>query len=367
MANYYVGLMSGTSLDAIDCVVVDFSSDIQLIAAASYPLIDNRKASILELCQPGHNEIEKMGHLDRQLGIDFASAVTTTLNNHHLSIDDIMAIGSHGQTIRHRPSINDSLGFTLQIGDPNTIAYLTGIDTVADFRRKDIAAGGQGAPLVPAFHQAVFAKHSPKSVLLNIGGMANISLLENPLLGYDTGPGNVLIDHYCRKYFQQNFDRSGAIASSGEVCPALLERLLSHPFIHQTAPKSCGRENFDSHWVDALLIENGIDIPANDLIATLTEFTAKSIAIGIAQSGRDIDSIIVCGGGAFNDYLCQRISFHCNADVVSSNEFGIDPQWVEAIAFAWFAMRTIHRLHSNAPSVTGAQKALVLGAIYSAN
>jgi anhydro-N-acetylmuramic acid kinase len=367
MANYYVGLMSGTSLDAIDCVVVDFSSDIKLIAAASYPLIDNRKASILELCQPGHDEIDKMGHLDRQLGIDFASAVTTTLENHQLSNDDIIAIGSHGQTIRHRPSANDSLGFTLQIGDPNTIAYLTGIDTVADFRRKDIAAGGQGAPLVPAFHQAAFSKHSTQSVLLNIGGMANISLLENPLLGYDTGPGNVLIDHYCRQYFQQNFDHSGAIASSGIIHSVLLELLLSHPFIYQPAPKSCGRENFDSHWVDALLSEHGINIAGKDLIATLTEFTAKSIAIGISQSGRKIDKIIVCGGGAFNDYLCQRISFHCGVDVVTSNEFGIDPQWVEATAFAWFAMRTIQRLHSNAPSVTGAQKELVLGAIYSAN
>lgn len=367
MSKYYVGLMSGTSLDAIDCVVVDFSSGIRLKAAESYPIGDSRRQSILELCQPGLDEIEKMGRLDRQLGIDFASAVEATLNKYEISINDIVAIGSHGQTIRHRPRINDQLGFTIQIGDPNTIAYLTGIDTVADFRRKDIAAGGQGAPLVPAFHQAILAANAPKSVLLNIGGMANISLLEDPILGYDTGPGNVLIDHYCRKYFQQSFDNDGAIASSGSVNKALLEQLLQHPFIHQPAPKSCGRENFDSHWVDSILTNTTANLPPADLIATLTEFTAKSVAIGISQSGRDISRIIVCGGGAFNRHLCERISINSGVDVVSSAEFGIEPQWMEAIAFAWFAMRTVHRLHSNAPSVTGAERELVLGAIFSAN
>ena len=366
MTELYVGLMSGTSLDAIDCVVVDFSEGVTLLAAESFALSDSRRSSILELCQPGNNEIDKMGRLDRQLGIDFASAVEATLNQHSINSLDVVAIGSHGQTIRHRPSENGELGFTLQIGDPNTIAYLTGIDTIADFRRKDIAAGGQGAPLVPAFHHAMFADRCKHGALLNIGGMANISLLDAPILGFDTGPGNVLIDHYCRRHFNADYDDDGRIAASGHVDQALLERMMQHPFLAMPAPKSCGRENFDQHWVEQLLRDHAKSVAPVDLIATLTEFTAKSICLGFDASGRRIDQVIVCGGGAFNQHLCQRIQVNSGKEVVSSDQFGVAPQWMEAIAFAWFAMRTLKKQHSNAPSVTGAAQEVVLGAMYSA-
>ncbi len=366
MTELYVGLMSGTSLDAIDCVIVDFSEGATVLAAESFPIPDIRRRGILDLCQSGNNEIEKMGRLDRQLGIDFASAVETTLNRHKINHHDVVAIGSHGQTIRHRPSVDDELGFTLQIGDPNTIAYLTGIDTIADFRRKDIAAGGQGAPLVPAFHHAMFAEHCKNGALLNIGGMANLSLLASPILGFDTGPGNVLIDHYCRKHFQISFDDGGRLAASGTVDQDLLARMMQHPFLALPAPKSCGRENFDQHWVEQILQQHCRAVSPTDLIATLTEFTAKSICLGLETSGRRVDQIIVCGGGAFNQYLCQRIQANSGIEIVSSHHYGISPQWMEAIAFAWFAMRTLKQLHSNAPSVTGAAKELVLGAIYSA-
>lgn len=363
MANYYVGLMSGTSLDAIDCVVVDFSNDAKLVAAESFPIVPETRQRILELCQPSNNEIDKLGPLDRQLGIDFANAVTTTLKRHNIAVNDIIAIGSHGQTIRHRPNIEPEASFTLQIGDPNTIAFLTGIDTVADFRRKDIAAGGQGAPLVPAFHQAMF-KHKKDCALLNIGGMANVSLLNEPLLGFDTGPGNVLIDHYCREYFSADYDASGQIAASGKVQLDLLEQLKKHPFFLLPTPKSCGRENFNNAWVEDSLEALGTKVSPTDLITTLTELTVWSIQQGLLNSQRPISEIVACGGGAFNDHLCQRLSTLSGIKVVSSNLYGIAPQWMEAIAFAWFAMRTMNRLHSNCPSVTGASKELVLGAIY---
>lgn len=363
MANYYVGLMSGTSLDAIDCAVVDFSNGARLVAAESYPIAPETRQRILELCQPSDNEIDKLGPLDRQLGIDFANAVTATLNRHNIAHENIVAIGSHGQTVRHRPNADTSISFTLQIGDPNTIAFLTGIDTVADFRRKDIAAGGQGAPLVPAFHQAMF-NHKKDCALLNIGGMANVSLLNAPLLGFDTGPGNALIDHFCREYFSADYDAGGRIAASGNIHLDLLEQFKKHPFFLAPAPKSCGRENFNSAWVAESMDALGTKVSPTDLIATLTELTAWSIHQGLLNSQRSISEIVVCGGGAFNDHLCQRLGTLSGIKVVSSNVYGIAPQWMEAIAFAWFAMRTLNRLHGNCPSVTGASKELVLGAIY---
>jgi anhydro-N-acetylmuramic acid kinase len=366
MANYYVGLMSGTSLDAIDCVVVDFSNGAKLIAAESFPITSETRRRILELCQPSDNEIDKLGPLDRQLGIDFANAVTTTLSQHNIAHEDIVAIGSHGQTIRHRPNADLSTSFTLQIGDPNTIAHLTGIDTVADFRRKDIAAGGQGAPLVPAFHQAMFNQNRD-CALLNIGGMANVSLLAEPLLGFDTGPGNVLIDQYCRDYFGADYDDEGHIAASGKIRPDLLGLLQRHPFFLLSTPKSCGRENFNKAWVEASLSTLDTPVSPKDLIATLTELTASSISQALHNSQRVISEIVVCGGGAFNRYLCDRIAALSGMNVTTSDTYGIAPQWMEAIAFAWFGMRTTKRLHSNCPSVTGASKEVVLGAIYCGN
>jgi len=367
MPDIYVGLMSGTSLDAIDCVVVDFSDGIKLLAAQSFPINNVRRESILSLCQPGPDEINRMGKLDRQLGIDFATAVKTTLNHSNIPHSLIKAIGSHGQTIRHNPDGGDEPSFTLQIGDPNTIAYLTGINTVADFRRKDIAASGQGAPLVPAFHQAIFAERVPNAALLNIGGMANVSLLENPLLGYDTGPGNVLIDAYCRRFFSRDYDDGGLIAASGKIDNVLLSAMLAHPFIDKQAPKSCGREEFNTMWCDDVINKHGPHTTHEDIITTLTEFTALSITRGLALSGRNIEEIIVCGGGAFNKYLLARLAHHSHKRISSSEQHGVSPQWMEAIAFAWFAKRTINQEHSNAPSVTGASKALVLGGLYYAN
>ena len=368
-SNLYIGLMSGTSADGIDVALVDFSNNgIQLLASCETPLEAEVKNKILQLCQPGDNEIDRMGALDRQLGSHYANACKQLLQQANLPASAITAIGCHGQTIRHRPTQLSNTAFTLQIGDPNTIAEQTGITTVSDFRRRDIAAGGQGAPLTPAFHQAVF--HSPLTsrAIVNIGGMANISYLpsEGEVTGFDTGPGNVLLDTWVFRQQAKSFDRDGNWAASGKCITALLQQLLQHPYFQLPAPKSTGREVFNLNWLLKQLESYASHEKEEDIQATLLELTAVTISKDIhALSQGEKLEVYVCGGGAYNQQLMRRLTQlleeHC---VASTDELGIAPEWVEAIAFAWLAKQTIDRKPGNLPAVTGAKKLVPLGGIY---
>ncbi|MEH6551791.1 MAG: anhydro-N-acetylmuramic acid kinase [Pseudomonadales bacterium] len=369
----YVGLMSGTSADSIDAVAVDFSKPTpSLIACHEQPLSDALKASITELCQSSDHEIERQGKLDRELGLAFASAVNKLLKDAKLAASDITAIGSHGQTVRHRPpteSRSTHSAFTLQIGDPNTIAFHTGISTVADFRRRDIAAGGQGAPLVPAFHHNVFRHPERSRAIINIGGMANITVLkqDGSVTGFDTGPGNILLDSWIHYQQGKSYDANGDWAASGASQPGLLKYLMEHPFFHLAPPKSTGREDFNLDWLRDVIAEYPQPLAVEDIQATLVELTAHSIADVIVHLGCPIDEVFICGGGAFNGLLMATLEALLHPRVVASTiSLGIPPQWVEACAFAWLAKQTLAGLPGNCPAVTGASREVVLGAIYPA-
>ncbi|WP_019623170.1 anhydro-N-acetylmuramic acid kinase [Amphritea japonica] len=364
-AQIYIGLMSGTSLDSIDAVAVRFEPSFELIASHSEPIppaIDNR---IRVLFNPGDNEIDQLGNLDLELGELFASAANTLIEHHGLSRDQIIAIGSHGQTIRHRPETH----FTLQIGDPNTIAEHTGITTVADFRCRDMAAGGQGAPLVPAFHNGLF-RHSQKNrILVNIGGMANLTIIEadpeKPVLGYDTGPGNVLMDSWIQHHQQKNYDADGQWANTGKVIPELLNAMLSLPYFSETPPKSTGREQFNPLWIEQNIRSLASTPEPSDVQATLLELTAITIADAINRHQLDNLQVFLCGGGSHNRQLRARLSTLLQPHYLSDTaELGLDPDWVEAAAFAWLAYRTLNKESGNIPEVTGAKGFRPLGAIY---
>jgi anhydro-N-acetylmuramic acid kinase len=365
MAEYYVGLMSGTSLDAVDAVVVDFDSfPPRCVATHSLQIAPELKRRILSLCRPGKNEIERMGQLDVELGRLFARAASEVVEQAGLRAAEVSAIGSHGQTIRHEPQGHTP--FTLQIGDPNTIAQQSGITTVADFRRRDLTLGGQGAPLAPAYHR--WFLQGQGGALVNIGGMANVTLLSADsaaeVVGFDTGPGNVLIDYWMEQAFGEAMDRDGATARSGQLSEPLLAEMLKEPFFQQLPPKSTGRETFNAEWLQrhAAQIER---LVAVDVAATLVELTATTIAEGVSAQGAAASSLWVCGGGAHNRLLLERIAAHLPGwQVASSAEVGMDPDWVEAMAFAWLARQTLHGESGNLPSVTGAAAAVILGAIY---
>ncbi|MFT6491744.1 MAG: anhydro-N-acetylmuramic acid kinase [Porticoccus sp.] len=365
--------MSGTSADSIDAALADLSDgQHRLLATLSCDIAD-LKNDIHELATPGFNEISRMGQLDRELGLRFANAANTLLQREYIDSSQVIAIGSHGQTIRHTPpgDGNNRHPFTLQIGDPNTIAHLTGITTVADFRRRDIALGGQGAPLTPLFHRATFEKPGTLRAIINIGGIANITLLfgdgvSSPL-GYDTGPGNGLMDSWILQSLGEAYDDNGQWASEGQVIPTLLEQFLKTPYLFKKAPKSTGRELFNPEWLSQQLVSFGDSIEPADLQATLLEFTAQTISTGIRKSHRPITEAYLCGGGAYNGALVSRISALLNPIQVSTTEaLGILPGWVEAMAFAWLAQQTLAGKPGNEPTVTGASAASVLGAIHPA-
>lgn len=366
--DYYIGLMSGTSADAIDAVLVDLSANIQLIAHHSEPLTTALRNEIHQLAIPGQHELDRAGDLDRQLGDLFAGAAKTVLNKSGLNASQIKAIGSHGQTIRHRPPQGQLRGFTLQIGDPNIIAQHTGITTVADFRRRDMAAGGQGAPLVPAFHKAVFSSTEINRIIVNIGGIANITWLphQGETIGFDTGPGNGLMDAWINEHQGYAYDADGVWATSGRIHPGLIQELLSDSFFSRPPPKSTGREAFNPEWLQQILMRIEADIPAADVQASLLELTVKTIADSInglllQMSGE----VFVCGGGAYNTRLMDALRQHlpmCSVD--STLALGLASEWVEAVAFAWLAQQTLNRKSGNLRSVTGADKEVILGGVY---
>ena len=367
--NYFVGLMSGTSADAIDAVLVQPGQPPKLIATHSLPLAANLRHQIHSLCLPGDNEIDRMGSLDVELGQQFALAVDQLLAKANCSAADVVAIGSHGQTIRHRPPHNKTAGshaFSLQFGDPNTIAQLTGITTIADFRRRDMAAGGQGAPLVPAFHRAIFASAEQNNLIVNIGGMANVTWLAatGEVAGFDTGPDNVLMDAWIQRWQGQAFDRDGQWAASGRVQGQLLESLLAHPFFQLRAPKSTGREEFHLDWLDNCIRPLG-DIAPADVQASLLALTATSIAREAQALSQAHKRVVVCGGGAYNSGLLKALAEALPGDqLCTSAELGIAPEWIEAMAFAWLAEQTLKRQPGNLCAVTGAAQEVILGGIY---
>ena len=367
----YVGLMSGTSVDAIDCALVRCDGDnrVELLATHPHPIPPLTREHIAEISHAGPDEIERMGVLDRELGLLFATATTDLLATANTRPDQIKAIGSHGQTIRHRPpsaATTGSASFTLQIGDPNTIAECTGITTVADFRRRDMAAGGEGAPLAPAFHASAFARSGVNRAIVNIGGIANATLLEGLELrmGFDTGPGNTLLDHWVMRHLREPFDRSGQWSAEGAVIPQLLERLLLHPYFGMTGPRSTGKEAFNLEWLDNCLRASSNPAP-RDVQATLAELTALSITKGIKDSQLDVSEVYICGGGAHNTDLMRRLYQKLSpASLGSTAAIGMDPDWVEAATFAWLACQSLNGLAGNAPVVTGAAGLRILGGIY---
>lgn len=369
MSELYIGLMSGTSMDAIDGVLVDFSQGIHLLGTHSTPIPPPLREGIAALCLPGDDEIERMGRVDAALGEHFANVARALLEacGHHAG--SVRAIGSHGQTIRHRPQAEPP--FTLQIADPNIIAERSGITVVADFRRRDMAAGGQGAPLVPAFHAGIFGGANQDRVVLNLGGIANITVLPagkpGALRGHDTGPANILMDAWCLLNRGKPYDDGGEWAASGDAHPELLRRLLTHPYFHRPAPKSTGREDFNLDWLRSQLSTLGDPLEAADVQASLLELTARTVADGVRATGLGGGELLLCGGGAFNSRLWQRLAgLLPEWTLRSTAEFGLAPTWVEATAFAWLARQTMLGLPGNLPMVTGAAGPRVLGAIHPA-
>lgn len=369
----YIGLMSGTSMDAIDAVAVSFSSfPLTIIAQHCIPFSPELKHDLLALCHSGSNEIERMAQMDNRLAKLYAQAVNVMLDIHRLDRGEVVAIGSHGQTIRHEPQ--GANPFTLQIGNPAMLAHLTGITTVADFRRRDIAAGGQGAPLVPAFHKAIFRSDKLSRVVVNIGGMANITILpaaqDQMVMGFDTGPGNVLMDGWIRRCQGLDYDDNGQWASRGAVNAPLFNACISEPYFSLSPPKSTGRELFDQQWLDrAITLAGGDTIvqKPEDVQATLCELTAWSIAQSILKYAPSADEVFVCGGGYRNGHLMRRLaSLLPAANLAGTDQLGLHPDLVEATAFAWLAKQTMNGLPGNLPSVTGALQSVILGAIYPA-
>ena len=362
-ARLIIGLMSGTSLDGVDAVLVDFSGARPELRCSAYlAYSEPLREEILELHQSCADELHRSLCLANRLAQIYARAVEKILAAAGLGPGAISAVACHGQTLRHQPA----QGYSLQLNNPALLAELTGIAVVADFRSRDIAAGGQGAPLVPAFHEAVFAQAGCHRVVLNLGGIANLTDLSPglPTLGFDCGPGNMLLDAWCRRHLDQAFDAGGAWAAAGEILPNLLERLLAHDFFALPAPKSCGREQFNADWLDSCL--DGKEAPV-DVQATLTELTARGVQRGLCQARGAPAELYVCGGGAHNALLLRRLqALLAPTRVATTDSLGIAADWVEAIAFAWLAERTLRGLAGNLPEVTGARGSRVLGAIYPA-
>ena len=362
MKNLYIGLMSGTSMDAVDAVLVDNANILpKIIATHKHEMPLSLKTELSKLCHPDDNEINRLSEADILVGELFANATLSLLQKAQVSSKDIIAIGSHGQTIRHRPDLK----FTLQICDPNIIAARTDITTVADFRRKDMAQGGQGAPLAPAFHRVVFHSDKTDRVILNIGGIANMTVLKandpNFILGFDIGPGNTLMDAWISKHKQVAFDKDGQWAASGTVNKTLLKKLLADPYFKLPAPKSTGREKFNLKWIPLVL---SAGMTAENIQCTLAELTAITISDSIKKLLPKAE-ILVCGGGAHNDYLIKRLQTLMPQNTVAlTDDFGLPADWIEAMTFAWLAKQTINKQAIDLTKITGSKQPVVLGGIY---
>lgn len=362
----YLGLISGTSADGIDAALVRFTPQPELLAGRTFAYPPVLREALLEYSQQGVPvALDLIGRLDHRIGRAFADAAEALLQQAGMPASALRAIGSHGQTLSHRPS-GDS-PFTLQLGDPSLIAERLGVTTVADFRRRDVAAGGQGAPLAPAFHAATLASADEDRAVLNLGGIANLTLLprRGPVLGFDSGPANGLMDAWTLRHRGQPFDAGGAFAASGRSDPALLERLLADPYFARPAPKSTGRDQFHLGWLERQL--DGSSLAPQDVQATLLELTVRSCAEALQATLPEARRLLVCGGGVHNGLLLERLAARLpGTRVESTAAHGIDPDFVEAMAFAWLARETLAGRPGNLPAVTGARGPRVLGAIYPA-
>lgn len=368
--NLYIGLMSGTSMDGIDAILLDLSAGrCQTLAThyAPYP-VEIRSALLALVDNREQVSLGELGKLDTRLGHFYADEVLKLLGKTTLTPSSIKAVGSHGQTVLHHPPgvSNGGLAYTMQIGDPNIIACKTQITTVADFRRGDVAAGGQGAPLVPAFHAAFFGNVTENRVILNIGGIANITVLpaDGSVSGFDTGPGNTLLDQWTKRYLDVEYDTGGEIAAKGKPVAMLLEQLARDRYFQLPPPKSTGREYFNLAWLEDYLT-NFTQYSPTDVLATLTELTAVSIATAIRCYATKTQRVYICGGGIHNNALMNRLNqLLPEVSLESTAVAGLDPDFVEAAAFAWLAKRTLEGKPGNIPTVTGAQRPVVLGGIY---
>lgn len=364
--------MSGTSLDAVDAVLTDVSNHpITLLSHHSHPIPQALRKNIQETIQPGwQGSLITLGSLNHELGLLFSEAVNTLLKKSKVDRSQVLAIGSHGQTLWHQPIGKHP--FSMQLGDASLITEKTGITTISDFRSRDISAGGQGAPLVPAFHGAMLGHPTTNRIVLNIGGIANISVLPSkesnaPISGFDTGPGNGLIDAWMLKNNKKNFDVDGGWARSGSIIEPILKTLLDDPYFSLPYPKSTGKEAFNLLWLEKLLQGELYKHPARDIQATLTELTALSIARQIIDNKISCEEIYICGGGINNSFLLERLKHHLPHSLIASTEkLGIDPNWMEAIAFSWLAQQTLTGKPGNIPEVTGADGPRILGAIHQA-
>ena len=362
----FIGIMSGTSLDGIDVALTSFdgltakNTGCQLIATHFLPYPAALKLEILTLHEASHIELESSSIIGNRLAMLYADAVNALLKSAQKKASEISAIGCHGQTIRHRPE----LGFTLQIGNNALLAELTGISVVGDFRSRDIAAGGQGAPLVPAFHQAVFGSNQVNRALINIGGIANITFLgkDGTVLGFDSGPGNMLIDSWTKLKLGKDYDADGAWAATGEVLDSLLSNMLAEPYFALHPPKSTGRDLFNDDWLKQHQLYP--HLRPQDVARTLVALTAQSIYEALNKCG-GVDEVYLCGGGAHNSLLREELqALLGDKKVLTTEKLGIGVDWLEAAAFAWLAKQTIENKPSNLPAVTGASGLRVLGAIF---
>lgn len=372
----YIGLMSGTSLDGVDGVLSSIpdeydGGEIGILETAHVPFDELLRQQLMSLQLPGHNEIEKEALAANRLSVLYAECVYMLLQKKNISAENVRAIGAHGQTIRHRPE----LGFTRQTNNPALLAELTQINVIGDFRSRDIAANGQGAPLVPAFHYAVFGSQHASRAVINIGGIANISILspDGSVSGFDTGPGNMLMDAWVGKHLKKNYDEDGKWGKSGVCSPELLMALLKEPFFGQTPPRSTGRDLFNLNWLDSVFSTSDSfeRLEPSDVQSTLTNLTAETITDAIRDHASFVDDIYICGGGAKNPFLMKLIGQllrkkNIPAMLRTSDALGVDPMHVEALAFAWLAHRFMIGKPGNLPSVTGARGLRTLGALYPA-
>jgi len=366
----FIGIMSGTSMDGADGVLVDFSGPRPVVLAAAHQPFDPAlREAFGALQQPGADEIHREALAANSLARVYAGCAATLLREAGLQAADVSAIGAHGQTIRHRPGLYDGIGYTRQSQHPALLAELSGIDVVADFRSRDVAAGGQGAPLVPVLHQALFGDAGETRVACNIGGISNISILPaaasgRPVTGFDCGPGNALLDHWIARHRGAPYDAGGAWGVSGSVDPALLARLLDEDYFRTAPPKSTGRDLFHPDWLEVRLAQGPAVAPA-DVQATLGALTAQAIATDVRAYAPDARRLIVCGGGARNGHVMACLARELpGLAVQTSEDFGVPVSQVEAIAFAWLARQCLHREAGNVPTVTGAAGPRVLGALY---
>jgi anhydro-N-acetylmuramic acid kinase len=363
----YIGLMSGTSLDGIDGVLADFGkaddAPPRLLGHAHRPFSTELRTELLALNHPGDNELHRAALAANALARECAALVA------ELGTAGVRAVGAHGQTVRHRPGEFDDCGYTLQLLNGALLAELCGVDVVCDFRTRDVAAGGQGAPLVPAFHAALFAEPGRAVAVLNLGGIANLTLLgaQGELRGFDCGPANALLDGWCQRHQGQPYDDDGRWAATGRVDAALLAALLAQPYFRRPPPKSTGRDLFHLGWLGAQLGAQMRPIAAADVQATLAEFTAQAVAGDLGRHAPHTQRLLVCGGGARNGFLMRRLAALLPALALQTTAArGLDVMQVEAAAFAWLAQRFVARAPGNCVAVTGAAGPRVLGALYPA-